>query len=132
MSPETTPQITYWYFPEGEKLFIDDPSINMVRDPDNCVQLTEYEFVRRKIEAIDADPEHKLPDNIDAVIKLAANWPGDSISGQIWYDRHQRFINDYPVNTSKIVAREPGGIYCTANHKYLVELIQAMGTNGNG
>lgn len=95
--------------------------------------ISEYDQVRLQIEAIDADPEHKLPEGIDAVIKLAkTHWANEMdhdrakfISGMIWYDRHKRFIDGYPVNLSPIASQEPGGIYVTeTGRRYLVEVIQ--------
>lgn len=85
---------------------------------------SEYDQVRLQIEAIDADPEHKLPEGIAAVIKLGYWYPvSKTISGMIWYSPNKLFPNGYPVNTAEIVSREPGGIYCTALNKYLVEII---------
>lgn len=81
-------------------------------------------YVKNLVESIDADPEHKLPEGISGVIKNAVRWPGDSISGQMWYDVYGRFVDDYPVNTSRIIAEEPGGVFCTQNNKYIVHLIQ--------
>lgn len=118
-------EVTYWYHPESECFFTTPKGDGADEMGDGlCVELDEHEYIRGRIKKIDEDPEHKLPEGISAVIKLAVQWPGDSISGQIWYDSNKRFVNDYPINTSKIIAREPGGIYCTQNNKYLVELIQ--------
>jgi len=127
MAPENPQKVTYWYHPESDSYWMHNP----VTDPplENLgdglsYEVTEYQYVVGVIESIDQDPEHKLPEGITAVIKNAAEWPGKRISGFIWYDVHKRFVDNYPVNTSDIIAKEPGGIYCTKNHKYLVLMIQ--------
>lgn len=116
-----SPKITYWYHPESEAFYIDSGEAPITP---LSVELDEYEYVKKLIEQIDADPEHKLPEGIAGIIKLAAQWPGSSVSGMLWYDKHHRFVNGYPINTSEIISQEPGGIYCTKNNKYLVEMIQ--------
>lgn len=124
---------TYWYYPESDSFWIDDGTnpINQLGDDGMSVQLeNEYEYVKRVIEQIDNDPNHQLPEGITAVIKNAMWWNADCLSGQIWYDKHNRFVNDYPVNTSEIVSREPGGIFKTKNHTYLVLLLKEESNNG--
>jgi hypothetical protein len=112
---------TYWYHPESDSVFIgnDEPGV-----PLQCVEIDEHKYVQMLIERIDKDPKHKLPEGISGVLKKAYTWPGNKLSGQIWYDKFNRFVNDYPINTSDIISKEPGGIYCTQHNKYLVEMIE--------
>lgn len=83
----------------------------------------EYKHVKQLIAQIDADPEHKLPEGVDGLIKLAYITL-NSLSGQIWYDRFKRFPDGEMITTSSIVEKCPNGIYKTRNSTYLVELIQ--------
>jgi hypothetical protein len=84
----------------------------------------EYQEILTTIEAIDADPNHVLPEGITAVIKNAYTWAGNKISGQIYYDSHKRFFDGYPISTAEIIEILPGGIFCTANNRYLVHIIE--------
>jgi len=91
--------------------------------------LSEYEQVKKLIEAIDADPGHKLPEGISGIVKLAKILPDAKakdrfISGFIYYDVHKRFIDGYPINSTRIAEKLPGGIYkTTSGSSYLVEVI---------
>lgn len=120
--------ISYWYHPESDSFWIHDPNKDGSLDPNMgdgmSVELTEQEYIKKRIEQIDNSDGHKLPEGISGVIKLAAKWPGESISGMLYYDIHKRFVDGYPINTSPIISTEPGGIYCTKNNKYIVELIE--------
>lgn len=122
-------EITYWYHPESESYWIHDPSKDQPLNGDSAevalsAQLSEQEFITKRIAQIDEDPRHTLPEGISGVIKFAVQWPGDAISGMLYYDVHKRFPNGYPINTSAMIGREPGGIFCTKNNKYIVELIE--------
>lgn len=94
---------------------------NMV---DKTAEAVEYQLVKRLIDEIDKDPEHKLPEGVDGLIKLGYTWPGNSISGQLWYDRLKRFPNGEMIITAPIIAYQGDGIYRTKNSTYLVEVIQ--------
>lgn len=127
----TPPTITYWFHPESDSFWIDDGTkpLPELGDDSMSIELDEYEFVKRQIEAIDRDDAHKLPEGIKAVIKLA-EIRGQNISGMIWYDRDIRFTNGFPVNLFGI-EKEPGGVYTTSSgNKYLVETIITRGDNG--
>lgn len=121
---------TYWYHPESESLWIHNPQVDppfeeLSEDGRNMsVELSEYEYVRRQIEAIDADPEHTLPEGISGVIKLAYIHTGGIISGSLYY-AGDKFPQGYMINTSAIKNREPGGVYeIQSGRKYLVQVIQ--------
>ena|SRR5690606_7010160 len=76
------------------------------------------------IDKIVEDPNHTLPEGITAIIKNAEFHSGKYISGTIWYDRNKRFPDGYGINTSRIVAKELGGIYITyGKARYLVEFV---------
>ncbi len=128
MSTDQPPAITYWYHPESECYWIHNPATDKPLDPDlgdgMSVEIeNEYEWVKRHIEQIDANPAHKLPDGVTAVIKLGQILSGKHLSGMIWYDTNKRFTDGYPINVSNIT-REPGGIIVTpSGNKYLVEVI---------
>lgn len=130
MTSENPPKITYWYHPESDCLWIHnsevDGSMDHTIDEGRSIELDEYKYVQRQIELIDKDPLHDLPEGITAVIKLAQIY-GDRtkyISGMIYYDKNKRFVEGYPINTTPIVKKEPGGIYTTSSgSKYLVEVL---------
>lgn len=119
-------EVTYWFHPESKIYWFDDPTKSLdpqIADPRiNSIQIDEYKYVKGLIEQIDTDPEHKLPEGVDAVIKLAAEWPENHVSGMIWYDKHKRFPNGHPITTTRCT-KEPGGIYKTRNSKYLVHIV---------
>lgn len=116
-------EVTYWYHPESDTYYFqtEAPTESDIGDG-MSVKIDEYKYVKGLIEQIDRDPEHKLPEEVNAVIKLAAEWPPNHVSGMIWYDRHKRFPNGHPISTTRCV-KEPGGIYKTRNSKYLVHIV---------
>lgn len=116
-------EVTYWFHPESDSYyFMTEAPAESTIDDGLSVEIDEYKYVSGLIEQIDADPEHKLPEGIDAVIKLAAEWPENHVSGMIWYDKHERFANGHPITTTRCT-KEPGGIYKTRNSKYLVHIV---------
>lgn len=116
-------QTTYWYHPESESYYIEHELMPDGLGDGMSVEIDEYRYVNAIIDKIDQDPLHKLPEGVDAIIKLAAHWPSKCISGMIWYDKYQRFSNGHPITTSRIIKREPGGIYHTKNSAYLVQIV---------
>jgi hypothetical protein len=128
MEPQSKPTPTYWYHPESSCHWMHDPAKDEPLDgtigDGMSVEITEYQYVDAIIKAIDADPEHKLPEGVTAVIKNAYTWPGNKISGEIWYDSHGRFSNGHQITSAVIEKIEPGGIFCTKNNKYLVHIIE--------
>jgi hypothetical protein len=121
---ETSQKLTYWYHPEAESYFmLDSSKVDTEADP-HAIEITEYQYIDAIIKAIDADPEHKLPGGVTAVIKNAYTWPNNKISGEIWYDSHGRFSNGHQITSAVIEKIEPGGIFCTKNNKYLVHIIE--------
>ncbi len=124
MAPENDPKVTYWYHPESDAFFIspaDDPREWL--DDGHSIEIDEYKYITGIIDQIEKDPEHKLPEGITAVVRRAYRWNQGGLSGEIFYDSHKRFVDGYCINVSKVVCIEPGGIYCTMNNKYLVEMI---------
>lgn len=121
--------VTYWYHPESDSYWIHDPSKDPPLDGDGLsIELNEYKYVQGRIRQIDRDPEHVLPEDVTAVIKLAeifGEGKDQYVSGLIHYDKAGRFLQGYPVNTTRIEKKEPGGIYVTkSGNRYLVEVIK--------
>lgn len=121
---------TFWYHPESESFYIMDHDPQGDQGDGQSVELTEYEWIKRRIEQIDNDPNHTLPEGVDAVIKGGYIFPAGGFHGSIFYDRHGRFENGHQVKLSRVVEKLPGGIYKTQNSTYLVEMIDPESTNG--
>jgi hypothetical protein len=125
------PSISYWYYPEAESCWIHDPSKDKPLDENAAhvalsFQIDEETYVSKTIDQIANDPEHKLPDGVDAVLKGAYRFPQGGLHGSIYYDRHKRFPDDHQVKVSKIEEVLPGGIYKTKHSTYLVEFIEPV------
>ena len=124
--PAKESQVTYWFHPESESLWLDDGSkpLNQLGDEALSIELTEAQYARKMVDQI-INGHLPLPDGIAAVIKSAAIWPAKSLSGSIYKDRNKRFIDGYMINTTKIVGKEPGGIYIThSGSRYIVDFVQ--------
>lgn len=127
MHTESGQPVTYWYHPESECVWIhnpetDGPLESSMGDGLSAQLENEYEYVKKAIQLIDEDPEHKLPEGISGVIKLAKTMAGN-LNGTIHYDSRKRFPDGYVVNLT-VANKEPGGIYITpSGSKYLCEVI---------
>lgn len=130
-------QPTYWYHPESSSYFIirsQEEEDNLADGADGalCYQLDgEFQYITGLLKRIDEDPTHTLPQDIVAVIKLAA-WHTakdgkNHVSGAIWYDTRKRFVDGYMINAIPGCKREPGGIVTTASgDRYLCEIVQEL------
>lgn len=115
---------TYWLHPKLEEvyLFNFDEGDESVKES-NLIQIDEAEYVRRLVDLVDSG-KVEVPIGVDVVIKRAEYDPiTNTINGLICVDRYNRFPVDYPIVTSEIVERSPGGIYKTQHSTFLVEVI---------
>lgn len=74
-----------------------------------------------QIESIQSAEE--LPKGIVAIIRGAAKWPGECVSGAIHYDRFNRMPNGTMITTTRVISHVENVITTKTGNKYLVEWV---------
>jgi len=121
---EPNKDATYWFHPESDSFWMHDPKVDKPFPEDlkdgMSYQVSETKYVQYLIKCIDADPEHRLPEGINGIIKSGV-YENNSFSGAIWYPRIKGIPNGTMVTSTQIKERKPGGICVTDRSTYLVE-----------
>lgn len=120
---ETEDLNTYWYHPESDCLVVfrqsEQEKFLESYDGGLCTELDPKEYIRRMASVKD------LPDDVTGVIKNAVWWPFNNeknvISGDLYFDRRQRFPDGLNIQTSRVVKVREDGVYVTQHSAYLVQ-----------
>lgn len=124
-------EFSYWYHPASESFYFQDKTEDSNMGDGMSVEITLPEYVERCVSKVSAlilngglSVDESLPENVDAVLKDAElNFNGRYwlLYGAVHHDRHERFKNSHKIYSTQILQVHPGGIYETAQTKYLVQ-----------